>query len=84
MQRKLDETNLDQDACLQLKLQKSYGEQGALVVRLASMLQYDGYHIIGDDAFSSVQLTVDLRNECVQGAKVRKADYTGTQVMMRK
>ena len=83
MQRKLDETNLDQDACLQLKLQKRYGEQGAIVVRLASMLQYDGHHIIGDNAFSSVQLAVDLRNGSVQGTKVRKADYTGTQVMMK-
>ena len=84
MQRKLDETNLDKDACLQLKLQKRYGEQGALVVRLASMLQYDGHHIIGDNAFSSVQLAVDLRNGSVPGAKARKADYTGTQVMMAK
>ena len=48
------------------------------------MLQYDGHHIIGDNAFSSVQLAVDLRNGSVQGAKVRKADYTGTQVMMGK
>ena len=33
--RKLNETNLDEEACLQLRLQKRYGEQGALVVRLA-------------------------------------------------
>ena len=82
--RKLNETNLDEEACLQLRLQKPCGEQGALVVRLASILQYDGHHIIGDNAFSSVQLAVDLRNGSVQGAKVKKADYTGTQVMMAK
>ena len=48
------------------------------------MLQYDGHHIIRDNAFSSVQLAIDLRNGSVQGEKVKKADYTGTQVMMAK
>ena len=48
------------------------------------MLQYDGHHIIGDNAFSSVQLAVDLRNGSAAGAKARKADYTGTQVIMGK
>ena len=51
LKRKLDETNLDRDACLQLKLQKRYGEQGALVIQLASKLIYNGHHIIGDNAF---------------------------------
>ena len=38
VKRKLDETTLDKDVCLQLKLQKRYGEQGAIVIRLVSML----------------------------------------------
>lgn len=37
--QKLDETNLDKDALLQLKLQKCHGEQDALVVQLCSQLK---------------------------------------------
>ena len=80
--RKLDESNLDKDACLQLKLQKRYGEQGALVVRLCSQLKYNGHHIIGDNAFSSVQLASDLKHGNVPGMDVKKCDYTGTQCML--
>ena len=40
----LNESNLDSDAINQLRLQKRYGEQGALVVRLVSKLKYEGHH----------------------------------------
>ena len=82
--RGLDATNLDDDAVLQLKLQARYGEQGALVVRLASKLQFSGHHIVGDNAFSSVQLASDLRNGTCPALRVPKCDYTGTQVMQKK
>ena len=60
-ERGLDETNLDQESILQLRLAKRYGHCGALVIRLVGMLSYDGHHIIGDNAFSSVQLASDLK-----------------------
>jgi len=84
LKRKLDKTNLDKDTCLQSKLQKRYGEQGTLVIRLASYLTYNGHHIIGDNAFSSAQLAIDLRKGSVPGLKMVKTDYTGTQVMLTK
>ena len=80
--RKLNEDNLDQDAILQLKLQKRYGEQGALVLRLCSKLRYSGHHIIGDNAFSSVQLASDLKMGKVPIIHINKCDYTGTQCML--
>jgi hypothetical protein len=77
--RKLDDTNLDLEALKQIELQSRYGECGALLVRLASKLKYNGHHIIGDNAFSSVQLAVDLKAGTVKGMNVKKCDYTGTQ-----
>ena len=59
--RSLNESNLDSDTINQLRLQKRYGEQGALVVRLVSKLKYEGHHLIGDNAFSSIQLAIDLK-----------------------
>ena len=79
--RKLNETNLDHDALLQLKLQTRYGEQGAILLRLASRLSYTGHHIIADNAFSSIQLATDLRWGTTQAIKCNKATFTGTQVM---
>jgi len=84
LKRKLEKTNLDKDTCLQLKLQKRYGEQEVLVIRFASYLTYNGHHIIGDNEFSSVQLAIDLRKGSVPGLKMAKTDYTGTQVMLTK
>ena len=83
--RGLTEDNLDANSVLQLKLQKQYGSQGAIVMQLVSMLEYHGHHIIGDNAFSSVQLVVDLE----QGNDhdllwIPKCDYTGTQNMQVK
>jgi hypothetical protein len=77
--RKLDATNLDLEALKQIELQSRYGECGALLVRLASKLKYNGHHIVGDNAFSSVQLDVDLKPGTVKGLNVKKCDYTGTQ-----
>lgn len=81
--RKLNKTNLDHDSLLQLKLQTQYGEQGAILLRLASQLSYSSHHIIADNAFSSCQLATDLHWGKVQGIKVKKAIYTGTQVMQK-
>ena len=85
-QRKMNATNMDSDSLLQLNLQRRYGEQGAIVMRLASKLKYDGHHIIGDNAFSSVQLAVDLKiGRCsVKENRIPKCDYTGTQKMLTK
>ena len=82
----MNATNMDSDSLLQLNLQKRYGEQGAIVMRLASKLKYDGHHIIGDNAFSSVQLAVDLKiGRCsVKQNRIPKCDYTGTQKMLVK
>ena len=82
--RGLNETNLDNDAINQLKLQKRYGEQGALVVRLVSKLKYDGHHLIGDNAFSSMQLATDLKKGSIDNISIPKTTHTGTQVMMTK
>ena len=82
--RGLNETNLDNDAINQLTLQKRYGEQGALVIRLVSKLKYDGHHLIGDNAFSSIQLATDLKKGSVDNIRIPKTTYTGTQVMMTK
>ena len=59
--RNLTEENLDKENSLQLSLQKTYGEKGAIITRLVSKLKYNGHHIIGDNAFSSVQLALDLK-----------------------
>ena len=82
--RGLNETNLDNDAINQLTLQKRYGEQGALVIRLVSKLKYDGHHLIGNNAFSSIQLATDLKKGSVDNIRIPKTTYTGTQVMMTK
>lgn len=84
LKHKLDETNLDKDVYLQLKLQKWYCEQGALVVMLASYLTYIGHHIIGDNTFSLVQHAIDLRKGSVPGLNILKTNYTCTQVMLTK
>ena len=83
--RKMDEKNLCKENRLQLALQKRYGEQGALVMRLASELENDGHHIVGDNAFSSVQLATDLKcGKCPHPEiNIRRCDYTGTQVMQK-
>ena len=57
--RNLTEENLDKENRLQSSLQKRYGEQGAIIMRLVSKLKYDGHHAISDNAFSSVQLASD-------------------------
>ena len=81
-QRGLNEHNLDAESLLHLKLQKRYGVQGAIVMRLVSMLDYEGHHIVGDNAFSSVQLAVDLkRGDGHNLLEIKKCDYTGTQKM---
>ena len=59
--RGLNEQNMDRDSIIQLKLQKRYGEQGAIVMRLVSCLRNQVHHIIGDNAFSSVQLVHDMQ-----------------------
>ena len=82
--RGLNKSNLDDDAILQLKLQKQYGEQVALVIRLVSKLKYKGHHLIGDNAFSSIQLASDLKKGSVDIIRIPKTTYTGTQVMIRK
>ena len=81
--RNLTEENLDKENRLQLSLQKRYGEQGAIIMRLVSKLKYNGHHIIGDNAFSSVQLALDLKKGVCPGLRVPKADCTGTQVMKK-
>ena len=69
---------------LQLRLQKRYGRQGALVMRLVSRLQYSGYHITGDNAFSSVQLASDLKQgKADPEMYIPACDYTGTQLMSK-
>ena len=51
-------------------------------MRLVSMLEYEGHHIVGDNAFSSVQLAVDLkRGDGHNLLDIKKCDYTGTQKM---
>ena len=60
-ERGLDESNLDQESIMQLRLSKRYGHCGALAVCLVSMLTYKGHHIIGNNTFSSVQLALDLK-----------------------
>ena len=81
----MNEHNLDAESVLQLKLQKRYGAQGAIVMRLVLMLEYDGHHIIGDNTFSSVQLVVDLKQGNGHGLlRIPKCDYTGTQKMQVK
>ena len=77
-QRRLDESNLDKENVLQLKLQKRYGEQGALVMRLANQLSFNGHEINGDNAFSSVQLALDLKKGYCEYMNIKKCDYTGT------
>ena len=80
-QRGLDEINLDKESILQLKLQKRYGVQGSLVMRLVGMLNYNGHHIIGHNAFSSAQLDLDLKRRQNKHFHIPKCDYMGTLKM---
>ena len=58
-QRGLDETNLDEESLLQLRSQKRYGVQGALVMRLVGMLNNHGHHIVGDQGLRDRRAFVD-------------------------
>ena len=80
-QRGLDEINIDEEWLLQLRLQKRYGVQGALVMRLVGMLNNHGHHIIGDNAFSSAQLALDLKRGDNKLFHITKCNYTGIQKM---
>ena len=83
--RNLNEDNLDRESLNQLRLQGRYGEQGAILMRLVSRLKYAGHHIVGDNAFSSIQLATDLkRGWCAGNLRIVACDYTGTQVMPKK
>ena len=57
--RNLTKENLDKENRLELLLQKRYGEQGAIIMRLVSKLKYNRYHIISNNTFLSMQLALD-------------------------
>ena len=54
-----------------------------MVVRLYSKLEFGGHRIIGNNAFSSVQLALDLKAGSVPGLTIIKYNYTGTQSMLK-
>ena len=55
-------------------------------MRLVSELKLNGHHIVGDNAFSSVQLAHDLKigKVLLPNLTICKCDYTGTQLMLKK
>ena len=52
-------------------------------MRLVSKLKHNGHCIIGDDAFSSVQLSMDLKKGACPGLRVPNANHTGAQAMKK-
>ena len=80
-ERGLDETNLGEESILQLRLQKRYGVQGALAIRLDGMFNYYGQQIISDNALSSAQFALDLKRGQNKLFHIPKCNYTGTQKM---
>ena len=80
LKRGLHFKSLDNNNQVQLLLQEQYGEQGEILMRLVSELKLNGHHIVGDDAFSSVQLVHDLKIVKIplQNLTICKCDYTGT------
>ena len=70
---------------LQLRLQKRYDKQGALVMRLVSRLQYPGHHITENNAFTSVQLTSDLKQgNTAPVMYISLYNYTGMKLILKR
>ena len=50
-------------------------------MRIVGMLNYNGHHIIGNNAFSSAQLALDSKCGDNKLFHIPKCDYMGTQKM---
>ena len=82
--RVLNKTNLDNNEINQLRLQKRHRKKSALVACLVSKLKHNEYHLIRNNAFSSIQLATDLKLGSVDNIRVPRTMHTRTQVVMTK